>query len=245
MSIAEEKHERKFWLRQLYRFPPLLWSIRWILCRLQIVFLHFYKEKNDVDFVASVFRTVRSLVQPNEMYVLMGIARMQSQLPGDMAELGVFQGATAKIICHVKGARHFFGFDTFEGLPDVSAEDGYAGIHFFRRGQFSAPMERVSQYLGQDSTIHLLPGEFPNSAQEAIDRQFSFVHLDADLYQGTKEGLAFFWERMVEHGMILIHDSNANGVKKAIAEFCAIHQPLAFPLNGSHFLIRKCGGSRK
>ena len=41
---------------------------------------------------------------------------------------------------------------------------------------------------------------------EGIDDRFAFVNLDMDLYEPTIEGLRFFYPRMSEGGVILIHD---------------------------------------
>ena len=51
---------------------------------------------------------------------------------------------------------------------------------------------------------------------------FSFVHLDVDLYQSTKDGLAWFYPRLNRGGILISHDySNADGVRKAFDEFFA------------------------
>lgn len=48
-------------------------------------------------------------------------------------------------------------------------------------------------------------GYFPETA-EGIEENFVFVNLDMDLYKPTYEGLVYFYPRMVEEGIILIHD---------------------------------------
>ena len=40
-----------------------------------------------------------------------------------MAEVGVYQGVSAKLICEAKGDKELHVFDTFEGLPDKSGTD--------------------------------------------------------------------------------------------------------------------------
>ncbi len=67
------------------------------------------------------------------------------------------------------------------------------------------------------------PGYFPGTAAPLKDTVFSFVHLDADLYLPTIEGLKFFYTRLSPGGVIMVHDYNHNwdGVKKAVDEFTA------------------------
>ena len=53
-----------------------------------------------------------------------------------------------------------------------------------------------------------------------LDKKFSFVHLDVDIYTSTLEALKFFYPRINRGGAILSHDyPGAVGVKKAFDEF--------------------------
>ena len=47
------------------------------------------------------------------------------------------------------------------------------------------------------------------------------MHLDADLYLPTIEGLKFFYPKLSAGGVIIIHDYNHtwDGIKKALDEF--------------------------
>ena len=121
----------------------------------------------------------------------------------------------------MKGPRTFWGFDTFAGLADVSAEDTHWGVSFFKSGSYTASREQVAKYLAAYSDVRLVEGFFPESAGDAAARQFSFVHLDVDTYGSTLASLQFFWPRMTPGGIIVSHDSHAQGVAKAIGEFVA------------------------
>jgi hypothetical protein len=138
-----------------------------------------------------------------------------------MAEVGVYRGASAKLICSAKGPRTFWGFDTFAGLKDVSSEDKHWGMTYFKSGQFAASQQEVADYLAGFNDVRLVTGFFPESAGDAAARSFSFVHLDVDTYGSTLASLRFFWPRMVAGGIVITHDSHAQGVAKAIAEFTA------------------------
>lgn len=230
------------WIHGLYRFPPLLFGVRSAICRVQLFFLQFYKNREDVDFLRSIYRSHRCLIQPTEAYTLLQVARMQSSLEGDMAEVGVYEGASAAIICHAKGRRHFFGFDTFEGLPADGEERQYGNATFFRKGMFSADREKAEQSLRPFQGVTLVEGRFPQSAVAlgALNgRKFSLVHLDADLEQSTRDGLQFFWERMTEGGIIIVHDSNAQGVAKVLREFMERVRPRHCDLYATQTVIFK------
>ena len=54
-----------------------------------------------------------------ENYTLYSSLKAVKDLAGDIAEIGVYKGGTAKLICELKGNKNLYLFDTFEGLPDT------------------------------------------------------------------------------------------------------------------------------
>lgn len=207
----------------VYKIPFVLKTLEAVMYAFQFRLLRFYGEKRVVDLIASLYRESNLLLQPFEAYLVHSLVKRQSRFAGDMAEVGTYRGGSAKLICDAKGDAHFFGFDTFEGLPDVGAKDTHWGVNYFRKNQFAAGLEDVRKYLAGARNCQLVPGLFPGSADVIRDRRFSFVHIDTDLYTSTIESLDFFWDRMVSHGMIVIHDAHAEGVAKAIEEFLGAH----------------------
>jgi O-methyltransferase len=149
------------------------------------------------------------------------LARAQSQLDGDMAEVGVYQGSSARMICTEKGAQYFCGFDAFSGLADVGEQDTHNGVRFFRAGHFAADYETTSACLKDFANVQLVKGFFPESAECIADRKFSFVHLDVDTYGSTLASMRYFWPRLVDRAIIITHDAHSDGVTRAITEFTA------------------------
>jgi O-methyltransferase len=140
---------------------------------------------------------------------------------GSFAEVGVFQGGSAKVIREIS-TRPLFLFDTFEGFAD-ELDSSDSPSYFV--GDCRAPEEIVKNLFKDDSVgnIHIIKGKFPESARGITDvqfKKFSFVHIDVDIYNATKNALEFFWPRMWSRGIMLIHDYPAHaGVKKAVDEF--------------------------
>ncbi|MCP4540392.1 MAG: hypothetical protein GY832_24910 [Chloroflexi bacterium] len=66
---------------------------------------------------------------------------------------------------------------------------------------------------GRLSSYH--PGLFPKTGAFVSEKEFSFVYLDVDVYQSTKESLEFFYPRMTKGGIILSHDYQYPGVRQA------------------------------
>ncbi len=226
----------------LYRVPLVHTIVAKLLYLAQFPLLRFYQDPEMVQLIRSVYSETTCLVQPLEAQLIYSIARMQAQLEGSMAEVGTYQGATAKLICHAKQDRVFYGFDTFEGLPEPGRADTSHGQPFFRMGKYAAVYDDVKSYLASFSGVHLIKGVFPATGQCIETARFSFVHLDMDLYAGTRAALEFFWPRMVDHGVIAVHDSHTGGVSQALREFTESAAPLSFRSFGSHVIFIKYAG---
>jgi predicted O-methyltransferase YrrM len=157
------------------------------------------------------------LCRPSELFMVHAIAAGQTRVPGDYAEVGVYRGASAKLMCEAKGEKDIHLFDTFAGLPGSEAID----IRF-RPSMFSAQEEAVRKRLAKYEKVHIYPGVFPGTAGSIRDKQFAFVHIDIDIYQSTRDCLELFYPRMSPSGIIISHDyPSSAGVRKAFEEFFA------------------------
>ncbi len=228
----------------LYRVPLVMPTLMFFIKKMQYALLGFYKDPADIRLIKQTARDRKMLLQPVEAYTILSLARMQSLLEGDMAEVGVFQGASAKLICTVKGDRKFWGFDTFAGLQDVSEEDTHWGVSFFKAGQYQSSQTEVENYLEGFDNVQLVAGYFPQSvgtdSEISIeDRLFSFVHLDVDTHDSTLTCLRYFWPRMVPGGIILTHDAHAEGVAKAAKTFLEESAARSFATTGSQLAFVK------
>jgi hypothetical protein len=184
--------------------------------RLELLILRGHKNQATVSKIRRCRRQAESLLTGNEAFFLFSLARAQSNLEGAMAELGVYQGSSAQIICEAKQQRPLYLFDTFCGLPQPAEGE----TRMLMRGQFSADLAAVRTLLGGYAHVRFCPGLFPQSAETADEVRFSLVHLDADLYTSTLAGLKFFYPRMVPGGIIIAHDySTLPGVMQAFTEF--------------------------
>jgi O-methyltransferase len=158
-------------------------------------------------------------------------------VPGNMAEIGVAFGASARIISRLCPEKTLHLFDTFEGLPALTEHDSH---DVFEQGWFSCPLASVQEFLrGEPVVFHrgLFPGD---TGHEVESEKFSFVHLDVDLYEGTMQSLEFLYPRMSPGGIILGHDYLVSkGVTKAFTEFFAQKPEPLIELIGTHCLVVK------
>lgn len=175
--------------------------------------------EHDASFVSARERVCeRTLMTPQRMYVLWQLARQAAALPhaADSAEVGAWRGGASYLLAEINRPRAHFVLDTFSGLPEADADR-------LAPGAFAASVDEVRAFLAPVNTAVVLQGLFPESAAPLVERRFSFVHLDVDLYSGTRAGLEFFLPRMVAGGVIVVDDygSRHEGVTQAVHEVLA------------------------
>lgn len=169
----------------------------------------------------------KTLVRIDRCYMLYQFAKSASlALEGDVAQVGVYKGGTAKIIvtCFRHTQQKVYLFDTFEGLPPVSAHDGDKTVTDKHFKFEDVILSDLKNDFAQFPHVEFRQGLFPSTAVGLEHKKFSFVYLDADLYESTRDGLNFFYPRMVPGGVILLDDYKSDtwpGVIKAVDEFCA------------------------
>lgn len=160
-------------------------------------------------------------------------------LPGVIAELGVWKRERARIIRRLLPGRLFYLFDTFEGFTPEQMRQEMNRFGDVENKEFLNSLFRqtstdlVLGNIGNAETVIVKKGVFPESAKDVDDR-FVFVHIDVDLYQPTLDGLEFFYPRMTPGGYIMIHDyghpTRWRGCKEAVREFCDRNGAAIVPL---------------
>lgn len=178
-------------------------------------------------------------------WMLDQLLRLTASLSGDTAECGVYRGASSYQICRFNAAlpdpsRTHFLFDSFQGLSAPTAIDG----RHWSLGNLHAPMKEAEKALAQFERKIFLPGWIPERFTEVSDRPFSFVHVDVDLYQPTKDSIEFFYPRLQPGGILLCDDYGFNtcpGATKAIDDYLRDKPEKAIALcSGGGFLVKDC-----
>lgn len=140
-------------------------------------------------------------------------------IPGDIAEVGVYRGGTLRLLASLSPHKIVHGFDTFCGMPQVDA----AKDNHHKEGNFSeTSYENVKNFLKDVPNIVLYKGIFPHTTANIIDIDFSFVHIDADIYPSVLAACNFFYPRMSPGGIIISDDYGSLscvGAKIAMDEF--------------------------
>jgi O-methyltransferase len=147
----------------------------------------------------------------------------RKNLPGAIAELGVYRGELAAILNRLFPDRTLYLFDTFEGFSEKDLSDGQEGNHSQAvAGDFQdTTLDLVLSRMPHPEKVVVRKGYFP-STTEGLEETFAMVSLDVDLYKPTLAGLQYFYPRLAKGGCIFVHDYNNlrfKGVQSAVEEF--------------------------
>lgn len=162
----------------------------------------------------------RAVVGRRGCFMLYQLVKHAISMDGDIAEVGVYKGGTAKLIAKtIAGTtKTLHLFDTFLGMPPT---DITKDIH--KEGDFSdAPLNEVKAYLKDCGNVRFYPGFFPATSDSVSNLQFCFVHIDVDIYKSVADCCEFFYPRMVKGGIMVFDDYGSlscPGAKTAIDEF--------------------------
>jgi len=200
---------------------------------LRVDLVHFTK-----PWRVEIFDTIRQLKSERhflmsymDAYNLASLATSTWTIDGEVAEIGSYEGVSAKLIGKYKDPdKRFYVIDSFEGLPEVSDVDREGG---FSEGAFKSrsSVEDVRRYLAHVPNVTVLQGFFPERNAAALENlRFSLVHLDIDLQQPTLDCLDFFYPRMAPGGVIISHDFHTPGIRGAFKTFLEDKPEIAIEL---------------
>ena len=164
---------------------------------------------------------MKILKTQDEISALADLVWQTREVAGEIAEIGVYEGDSLAIIREKANGKIIHGFDTFEGFVGEQILDGEA----YKTGDLKSDYWKVYREFEPFDNIKLHKGDILQTMSEVEDKQFSFVHLDIDIYKPTKDCLEFFYPKLSPNGILLIDDYCPTnwGVIKAVNEFITEH----------------------
>ena len=181
-----------------------------------------------------------------DMLLLILRTILERNIIGEMAELGVYKGNTAKLIHKFIPERKLHLFDTFEGFTEksVEKEKKHTGLKIEKTHFSDTNLKYVKENINPNENVFFYPGLFPQNLPKNFDLiKFAFVHLDADLFDPTYHALGLFYEKMVKSGIIVIHDYNSwPGARTAVDTFFKDKPEIPLPMpdkSGSVVIIKQ------
>lgn len=184
-----------------------------------------------------------NLLHKARSYVLLQYLKQTLKLSNDykkinVVECGVYKGLSSYLMlnsikeCGYDNRLRYHIFDSFEGLSKRENKDinneflpGKSLSNMLLHNEeriLVCPLQQVKDNLKKFKSVNFYKGWVPEKFGEVENLQFSFVHIDLDLYQPIIDSLRFFYPRMIKGGIIILDDYGFldwPGAKKATEEF--------------------------
>ncbi len=181
------------------------------------------------------------------------IFKQIENIQGSIVECGVLFGGgllsfanLSSILEPYNFQRRVFGFDTFEGFPDIADKD-FAGLaerksKHLKKGGFDAPgsyedlLKAIKIYdsnrlINHFPKVQLIKGDFTKTSKQFLldypHLIISCLYLDFDIYAPTKVALEAFAPRVCKGGIIAFDELNEEafpGETLAVMEYFNINK---------------------
>ena len=171
----------------------------------------------------------------------------RDRVPGALVECGVFKGGGAAVIASSAApSREVYLFDSFEGLPPPSAEDGRIAQARYIEGWCAGTEDEVRAIFSAlgllGPRVHLVKGWFQETFPTASVGPIALLHVDADWYDSVRLCLERFWDEVSPGGYVVFDDyARWEGCTRAVDEFLTARQvgPLAPTGRAGHYLRKR------
>ncbi len=182
------------------------------------------------------------------------VLREVEHIDGTIVECGVGPGRSifmfSLLTQSVTRRREIWGFDTFEGMPPPTIEDGKSNRDM--EGVWKHPQEQVVGLLKhnglapefiQDNII-LVPGLLSKSLPSYDGGAIALLHLDVDFYESYKTALELLWPHVAEGGVVTFDEYLQDawpGATQAIDEFFASRseQIVKSPVIDRYYVVKQ------
>jgi O-methyltransferase len=155
---------------------------------------------------------------------------LATNISGDVVEFGCYVGTTSVPVGKrlMDTAKTLYVYDSFEGLPDKSAEDASpAGLQFVTGELLATKKQLIKNFKQAGVPLPVITkGWFSDVKPSQVPDEISFAFLDGDYYHSVLDPLKLIWDRMAP-GAVIIVDDYANealpGAARATDEWLRDH----------------------
>ena len=162
---------------------------------------------------------------------------ISNNMQGYFLEFGVWEGKSINYMAKKKPNITFYGFDSFEGLP----EDWDMGNKIEKKGHF-----KVNKLPDVEKNVILIKGWFDetiNNWKQKYSGPIQFINIDADLYSSTKTILYELNNQIIKNTIIRFDDlldspiapypKWQEGEWRALCEWCKEKDRVVMPISRS------------
>jgi hypothetical protein len=153
------------------------------------------------------------------------LMKLIQDIPGAVIEMGVCSGNGLMSLIHCHNVlqptykfREFYGFDTFEGFPNVHEND-LANIKW-EKGDFANDCyDKLNNIIGIHNsycyappTVTLIKGDVNETLPKCLEDNkhliVSLLYLDLDIYEPTKTALKYLLPKMAKGSVVAFDELN-------------------------------------
>jgi len=171
--------------------------------------------------------------------------RKTLNIPGDIAELGVFRGGDLmtwanllEAYCIGNRTKIVYGFDNWKGFTKLSPEDGkdvgpvqkkvggFSPERYYEELQDAIKIFDKDRFIPWKARVKLIKGNIEETVPKFVEdnpgTRFSLIHCDCDLYEPTKTILEHLYPRLSKGGVIIFDEYAIDdwvGETKAVDEY--------------------------
>lgn len=149
---------------------------------------------------------------------------------GSIVECGVWKGGMiAGVSEFLNQDRHYYLFDSFEGLPDVKEVDGIAAKkwqedtaspYYFDNCSADQKFAEEAMQLAGAEKFSIIKGWFEDTLSSNKPNKIAILRLDGDWYSSTMTCLTNLYDQVTKGGIIILDDYYAwEGCSKAVHDF--------------------------
>jgi len=168
----------------------------------------------------------------------------RDKIRGAIVECGVYKGGGAAVMTRCASPdREVFLFDSFEGLPPPTANDGQLAQSQYQAGWCASSEDDVRALFTElgllGPRVHFVRGWFHETFPVTRVGPIALLHVDADWYESVKLCLERFWDDVARGGFVVFDDYGRwEGCTRAVDEFLAVRRlgPLAQTGRAGHYL---------
>lgn len=186
-------------------------------------------------------------------------------LEGDFVELGCYRGDTSVLLGKLlqktqsstsEASKHLWIYDSFEGLPEKTSEDASGAGANFQKGELFVTKREVVDKLRKHGlktasrpdpntpSVVIKKAWFDDLGPQDLPERIAFAFCDGDLYGSIKTSLRLVVPRLIERGIVIVHDYNNSelpGSAQAVDEFLRTHPDFCLKIHYTlAILTKKC-----
>ena len=177
-----------------------------------------------------------TMAPPSTVWRNLLLADSRRHVAGCVVECGVWRGGMSAAMAELLGdGREYFLFDSFEGLPAVTSEDGDVAKAWQQNvtsptyyDNCSAHIEYAEQAMRLTgvSKYRIVQGWFNETVVEFVPpTPIAILRLDADWYDSTLVVLQSLFKYLARDGVVIVDDYYTwDGCSRAVHDFLSRHQ---------------------